>query len=219
MARILVFGAGGRAGRAVTTEALHRGHIVTAAVRHPASHPDLATSGSQLVEADATDPDAVTTVAPQHDVAVNATRPSGNNALDHFRSMNHTLLTGLETAAVPRIVLIGGAGTLRTADGTQFVDTPEFPESAAPRGLSQRDALRALHTSPTSVDWHYLVPAPRFIPNGTRTGPYRITSSPNLADLLRTDISYADFAVGVVDEIETPRYVRTPVTLTWDANG
>lgn len=214
MTHILVFGAGGRAGRAVLAEALSRDHSATAAVRDTTVHADLTTTGARLVTADATDADHVAAVAPGHDVVVNATRPTGNNRTDHFTRMNETLLNGLETAGVPRLVLIGGAGTLETVDGTQFVDTPDFPDSAKPRGLAQRDALHDLQARETVIDWSYLVPAPRFIPDGERTGTYRITRSPKLADLTHTDISYADFAVGLVDEIETARHLRTPITLT-----
>ncbi|MFI5675985.1 NAD(P)-dependent oxidoreductase [Streptomyces cellulosae] len=43
--RVVVFGAGGRAGRAVTAEALGRGLAVTAVVRDPRRYPDLGTTG------------------------------------------------------------------------------------------------------------------------------------------------------------------------------
>jgi len=214
MTNILVFGAGGRAGRTVLAEALSRDHCVTAAVRNETAHADIATTGARLVTADATDTERVAAVAPGHDVVVNATRPTGDNRTDHFTRMNDTLLAGLEFTAVPRLVLIGGAGTLETVDGTQFVDTPGFPESAKPRGLARRDALAALQSREAAIDWYYLIPAPRFFPDGERTGTYRISSSRKLSALARTDISYADFAVGLVDEIETARHARTPITLT-----
>lgn len=214
MVRILLFGAGGRAGRAVLGEARARGHQVTAAVRDRATYADLATSGVDLVEADALDTDGVATIAPGHDVAVNAVRPDWANPLDYFTRMNSALLSGLQSAGVPRLVLIGGAGTLDVGDGTQFVDTPAFPDPGNPRALSQREALRDLRARQVSIDWVCLTPPPRFLPHGPRTGRYRIRDSYRLAETTGTQISYADFAVGVLDEIETPRHHREPILLT-----
>lgn len=214
MTRILVFGAGGRAGRAIVREARARKHPVTAAVRDRATYADLSTAGVDLVEADANDVEHVAAATPGHDVAVNATRPSWNNPTDHFIRMNNTLLHGLVGSDVRRLVLIGGAGTLETDDGVQFVDTPEFPDSGKPRGLAQRDALHALETERVEIDWVYLAPPPRFLPDGERTGDFRVVTSRRLADVTGTEISYADFAVGLVDEIETPRHSRERITIT-----
>jgi uncharacterized protein len=59
MTKIVVFGAGGRAGRAAVGEARRRGHQVTAVVRDPAEHGDLTIDGMHLVAGDVTDANSV----------------------------------------------------------------------------------------------------------------------------------------------------------------
>lgn len=77
MSRIVIFGAGGRAGRAAVAEACQRGHEVTAVVRDPAKHRGLAAGGVRLVSGDITDGDSVTRVAQGHDAAIHAAADLG----------------------------------------------------------------------------------------------------------------------------------------------
>ena len=72
MSRIIIFGAGGRAGRRAVAEAVARGHRVTAVVRDLARYPELATLGWDLVAGDATDADSIAALAAGHDVAISA---------------------------------------------------------------------------------------------------------------------------------------------------
>lgn len=134
MSTIAVFGAGGRSGRALVTEARSRGHQVTAAVRDPAQHADLNGAGVTLEAADAMNPREVTVAAAGHDAAVNATRSAGDIPADYLVRMHQALLAGLAEARVPRLLIVGGAGTLEVTPGVQFVDTPEFPAATLPRG-------------------------------------------------------------------------------------
>jgi putative NADH-flavin reductase len=69
--RIIVFGANGRQGSRLVSEALERGHEVTAAVRSEAANVD---PRAEVVVADALDADRVAEVSAGHDVALNATR-------------------------------------------------------------------------------------------------------------------------------------------------
>ncbi|GAB2720926.1 NAD(P)-dependent oxidoreductase [Kitasatospora kifunensis] len=70
MSRIAVFGAGGNAGRRAVAQAVARGHQVTAVVREPARHPELAGPGVSVVAGDVTDPMSVTAVSAGHDAVV-----------------------------------------------------------------------------------------------------------------------------------------------------
>src|SRR5699024_2466264 len=195
-------------------EARARGHHVTAGVRSPERHRDLDGAGVDLVRADALDASQIAVIAPGHDAAINATRPNWQNPPDYFVRMNAALVRALESAAVPRLMLIGGAGTLTTPEGVRLADTPGFPQSARPRAVAQQRALAELHAGAAPIDWVYLVPPPRCVADGPRTGTYRHTASTQLADLPSQAISYADFAVGLLDEFERPRYQRLPVVLT-----
>jgi putative NADH-flavin reductase len=213
---IVVFGAGGRSGRAILYEARSCGHQVTAAVRNPAKYADLKGEGVELVAADAMDPKDVREVARGHDTAVNATRSAGNIEPDHLIKLNQALLTGLSEAGVQRLLIVGGAGVLEVEPGLQLVDTPAFPESAKPRGLAHREALKALQATDTDIDWVYVTPPPNFVADGARHGAYRVGRNRLLIDECgNSEISYADYALGIVEEIESPRYHNECIMLTY----
>lgn len=219
MSRIVVFGAGGRSGRALIAEARSRGHRITAAVRDPAKYIDLAGEEVDLVAADAMKPDDVRDAAWGHDVAVNATRSAGDIEPRHLIKLNNALLSGLGEAGVRRLLIVGGAGALKVAPGLQFVDTPAFPDSAKPRGVAHREALKALRTSETEIEWVYVTPPPRFIADGPRTGTYRVGDDQlgiDVSDDGRIGtISYADYAIGIVDEIESPKHHNESFVLAY----
>lgn len=216
MSKIVVFGAGGRSGRAIVVEARSRGHQVTAAVRDPARHADLESEKVALQAADAMNYRDVREVASEHDAAVNATRSAGDIEPDHLIKLNNALLSGLSEAGVWRLLIVGGAGALEVAPGVQFVDTPAFPESAKPRGVAHREALKALQVSDTEIDWVYIIPPPRFVVDGARTGAYRVWRAQSLADEHgHSEISYADYAVGIVEEIESPEYHKESIILAY----
>src|SRR3954466_10513218 len=101
--KIIVFGANGRQGSRVVTEALERGHDVTAAVRSQERAGNVDPRAAVVV-ADALDPRAAPAVPPGHDAAVNATR-------ERHADVAQALLAGLSQAGVRRLVIVGGAGT------------------------------------------------------------------------------------------------------------
>lgn len=216
MNKIVVFGAGGRSGRALLAEARSRGHQVTAAVRDPAKHADLEGEGVALVIADAMNPNDVREAASGHDVAVNATRSVGDIEPDHLIKLNNALLTGLSEADVQRLLIVGGAGTLEVAPGLQFVDTLAFPDSAKPRGLAHREVLKALQAADTDIAWVYVTPPPKFVVDGARTGTYRVERNQLLTgERGNSEISYADYAIGIIDEIESPKYHNERIMLAY----
>lgn len=215
MGTIVIFGAGGRAGRPILTEARRRGHHMVAAVRNPDQHADLDMDGVTLVAADAAKPHEVRAAATGCDVAVSTAPAVGDIPTDHLAKINETLFEGLDQARVKRLLMIGGAGTLLVAPGKQFIDTPAFPDTAKPRGLAHREALRALHTETMPLEWVYITPPPGFFPDGECTGTYRVHhDQPVTEDLSTLSISYADYAIGFVDEIENPNHHNESILLT-----
>ncbi len=208
MSRIIVFGAGGRAGRAVTREALSRGHEVTAAVRNPDAHRDLERPGVTLVRGDVTVPEDVTALVPGHDAAVHAVTPfsgpeQGFDTLDpdfYVKSVD-ALLPALEKAGVPSLLLIGLFATLLTPEGGLVMDDPAlFPEQIRPFARAHDAGLKRLRAASTPVRWLVLTPPAASDPDGPRTGRYEFGGD----RLVDAPLSYADLAVAVVDQIETP---------------
>jgi putative NADH-flavin reductase len=210
MAKIVVFGAGGQSARAFIQEATPRGHQVTGVVRDPGKYADL---DVPVVKGDAADADAVAELAAGHDVALSAVNVAPDGPDSFYVEVTTALLDGLARAGVGRLLLVGGAGSLEVAPGARLMDLPDFPTEFQAGAHAQALSLELLREVDTQVDWVYVSPAAYFDPAGVRTGSYRIG-----ADQLLTNpegdshISYADFAIGLVDEIETPRFHRTRVT-------
>jgi putative NADH-flavin reductase len=200
---IVVFGAGGRAGRQVVAEAHRRGHQVTAVVRDPARHSDL--TGARLVAGDVTDALGVAEVAAGHDAALSAAVDLSAPPYDFFTASARALAAGLAEAGVRRLVVIGIASVLPGASGAPLMDEPGFPDEYRPFSLGHAAGLEELRSC--DRDWAYVAPAGDFDHDGTRTHRYRIADHGDPA----SRITYADFALALLDEIETPRHHRAVV--------
>jgi uncharacterized protein len=108
---------------------------------------------------------------------------------------------------VKRVLFVGGAGSLEVAPGRQLVDQPGFPGAYKAEALEGREALEVWRTEGGGLDWTFLSPAAEIGP-GERTGSYRTTGDQLLSDAAgRSFISFEDYAVAVLDELEHPRQV------------
>lgn len=211
--KIALFGASGMIGQRITQEALARGHQVTALVRHPekvtASHPNLTVQA-----ANALDPASIAAAVAGHDVVVSAISPNGQQPQVLVDSA-HSLLEGVERAGVQRLIVVGGAGSLEVAPGLQLVDSPDFNPAWRPGALAHREGLAVYRQSTSSVNWTYFSPA-NFIAPGERTGMYRLgTEQLVVNDKGESRISAEDYAVALLDEIETPRFARQRFTAAY----
>jgi hypothetical protein len=131
--KVLVIGASGAIGRAVTAEMLARGHTVTAATRSGAPVEGVVV---QAVTGDASDPGSVARLAAGQDAVASATGPrraNGEDPEDNVLGAARGLAEGLRRAGVRRLVVAGGAGSLEVAPGHRLVDTPDFSPAAKPR--------------------------------------------------------------------------------------
>ena len=102
-------------------------------------------------------------------------------------------------AAAPtgRLIVVGGAGSLLTPDGTRLVDTPGFPEEYKPEALAFAEVLDLYRKAGSALAWTLLSPSPEFT-NKPRTGTYTEGGDQPAG----SEISVADFAVALVDEAE-----------------
>lgn len=214
MARISVIGARGSLGKAIVDEALRRGHQVTAVVRRPGG-PDNEHAGRTVTTGDVLDPQDVTRVAKGQDAVVSAvggTDGKGDRAL--IEPALRTLvgcLRGLGDGA-PRLLAVGGAGSLETTPGSKLWDYPGIPADTLESMHAHGDGLAYLR-SVTDVAWTILSPAAIIAP-GTRTGRYRTGTDRLVVDATGTSrISIADYAVAMVDEIERPRHLGQRFTV------
>jgi putative NADH-flavin reductase len=96
-------------------------------------------------------------------------------------------------------------------------DAPDYPGEYRPVSLGHAAQLEVLRTAGPGLDWVLLVPPPTFLdPDAGRTGHYRTGGA---AVLSMGTLSYADLAVALVDEIETPRHHRAVVAVAPAGGG
>ncbi|MFC6598640.1 NAD(P)-dependent oxidoreductase [Kitasatospora paranensis] len=206
MAEIVVFGANGAIGRCIVTEALARGHRVTAAVRDPAKYQGLS---GEVIRGDVLVAEDVARAAEGRDVLVSAV--GGGDGPGHLRLIEpaaRSLVAGLRLlgADAPRLIAVGGAGSLETAPGVRVWDTPGLPAPVLQIMHAHGDAL-AFYRTVSDIRWTVLSPAATIEP-GERTGEYRTDTDRLVIDAEgRSRISVPDFAVALVDEIEQPQHL------------
>lgn len=200
--KVAIIGGSGRAGREISTELARRGHRVTAISRHPENAVDA--EGVTALAGDVNHPAALAEAIGGHDAVVSAVM---------FSDTDPAALVGLVRAAgVPRYLVVGGAGSLEVAPGVALITTPDFPKAykaEAGRGAAFLDYLRGVD----DIDWTFISPSAYFFV-GDRTGHFRLGRDELLVDADgNSSISYADYAIAMADEIETPRHSRARFTV------
>ncbi|MEK4236408.1 NAD(P)-dependent oxidoreductase [Paenibacillus sp. FSL H7-0714] len=205
---IAVVGASGKAGSRITQEALDRGHEVTAIVRDASK---VANRKAKVIEKDVF---ALTAEDLKgFDVVVNAFgAPFGQEYL-HVDAGN-VLIEALKDAPNTRLIVVGGAGSLYVdeAKTLKVVDTPDFPDFIKPTATNQGKNLEILQGT-DSLSWTFVSPSANFA-IGTRTGSY-VKGKDHLLVNSKGEsyVSYEDYAIAIVDEIEQPQHIRERFTV------
>lgn len=210
--KIALIGASGFAGSAILTEALTRGHEVTALVRNPGKL--TARSGLDSIAIDVLDSQALTDALTGHDAVISAYSPglTAPDVEETFASAATALVTAARLSGIRRVLAVGGAATLEVAPGIKVLDTPDFPEAWKPVARGTARVLDALRDA-TDLDWTFLSPSAHFEP-GPRTGNFRLGKDQLLIDAEgNSAISNADYAVALLDELEHPQHSRQRFTV------
>jgi putative NADH-flavin reductase len=199
--KIALIGATGNVGSRILDELLSRGHVVTAIAR------DIGKlSGRTGVTArvgDAKDPLALATLMNGCEAVISAVP---------FRNSDPgALVKAVEASGVRRYLVVGGAGSLEVAPGVRLIDTPEFPEAYRHEAAAGAAFLDFLRTQ-DRLDWTFLSPSALFVP-GERTGTFRLGKDQLLTGGKGSTISYEDYAVALVDELEKPAHSRQRFTV------
>lgn len=201
MARIALIGASGNAGSRLLKELSDRGHQVTAIARSPEKIAAL--PGVTAVKGDLSDPAGLAALLDGHDAIVSSVR---------FLGTDFGLLLGaVRTSGVKRYLVVGGAGSLEIAPGKRLVDQPDFPAQYKDEALKGAAFLDLLNTV-DDLDWTFLSPSALFVP-GERTGRFRLGKDQLLTTETGSSISFEDYAVAMVDEIEKPQHLRRRFTV------
>lgn len=194
--KVAVIGASGRGGSRIVAELARRGHQVTAIARNT----DKIESGANItVRRGDVNELGFPGLLAGHDAVVSAVRFAGSNP--------HVLIEAVRKSGVTRYAVMGGAGSLEVAPGVRLLDTPQFPEAAkaeATAGVAFLDRLKAA----SDLDWVFLSPA-ALIAFGERTGTFRLGKDQFMTDANgKSTISFEDFAVAMVDELEQHKHSR-----------
>lgn len=202
MSKIAIIGATGRAGSQLLEEALRRGHSVTAIARNTAKIGQRA--GVLTREVDVADSAALQAAVAGHDVVISAA---------HFSTIPaDAIIDPVKKAGVKRLLVVGGAGSLLLPGGGKVIDSPGFPEeykAEASAGGVYLDTLR----KEQDLDWTFLSPSAEFV-EGERTGQFRLDQDDLLVNAQgRSWISFADYAIAMLDEVEKPAHRRQRFTV------
>lgn len=198
--KIALIGATGNVGRRVTAEALSRGHEVIAIARDVSGLEPQA--GVTAVQADLRDNEAIGKAIAGADAVVLSVK---------FQELDvEGLLDALKEAK--RLLIVGGAASLHVAPGLQLIDTEGFPDFIKVEAEPARQALARIRQE-QELDWTFLSPSVFFGP-GERTGNFRLGGDDLLSDTEgKSHISYEDYAVALLDEIEQPKHSRQRFTV------
>jgi hypothetical protein len=201
---IALIGAAGNIGSKVLTEALSRGHRVTAIVRHP----EKVAPGPNLTvrQGDIADAGSLARLLPGHDAAISSVR--------YTEFDPRVFVDAVKASDVPRLLVVGGAGNLKMKSGIRRVDDPEFAAAGRPNSLRGIAFLELLQGE-RELDWTFLSP-PMTIGPGQRTGEFRLGTDALLYDDKgNSHISREDYAVAMIDELELPAHSRRQFTVAY----
>ena len=127
-----------------------------------------------------------------------------------FRS--NSIINGIKKSGVKRLLVVGGAGSLETALGTQLVDMPDFPAEFMAGAMAIREVLNTLRKEKV-LEWSFLSPSMDLSP-GERTGNFRLGADRYLIDETgESRISGEDYAMAMIDELEVPKHIRKRFTV------
>ena len=205
--KIAIVAANGKAAGKIITEAVNRGHDVTAFGRRENN-----TEAKVYVQKNLFD--LTTEDLKDFDAVVDAFGAWTEDTLhQHSTSLKHLcdILSGTDT----RLLIVGGAGSLyvNPEHSAQVSDSPDFPDMFKPLALAMAKALTELRER-KDVKWTYISPAGDFQADGERSGKYILGGEElTLNSKGESIISYADYAVAVIDEIEKGSHIQQRISV------
>ena len=205
--KIAVICANGRTGRLIAKEAMDRNLDVTAVVRE-----ENKSAASKVIAKDLFD--LTTTDLKGFDAVVDAFGAWTPETLEqHSTTLKHLcdILSGTDT----RLLVVGGAGSLYVnPEHTATVsDGPDFPEMFKPLAAAMAKALGELRQR-KDVKWTYISPAGDFQVEGECTEEYILGGEElTLNSKGESIISYADYAIAMVDEITNGSHIQERISV------
>ena len=206
--KVAVVAASGKSGRKIVAEAANRGIEVTAFVRRAVE----VAGANKIVVKDifdltAGDLNGFDAVVDAFGAWTPETLPQHSTTLKHLCD----LLSGTDI----RLLIVGGAGSLYTnpEHTAQVMDAPNFPDDWKPVAKAMGTALDELRTR-NDVKWTFISPAADFQADGEKTGKYIVAGEEfTLNSAGESIISYADYAVAMIDEILNGKHIKQRISI------
>ena len=207
--KIAVLAANGKLGSLIVKEAVERGNDVTAIVREEnktVAKKSIKKDILDLTENDLKDYDVVITA---FGAWTEDTLPLHKTTVEHLAN----ILANKNT----RLLVVGGAGSLYTDDSltTQLWQTPDFPADYIPVATNMAKGLEVLRKR-NDVKWTYISPAADFEFDYERKGDYQLAGEVFTVNAKgESKISYADYAIAIVDEAEKGNHINQRISVLW----
>lgn len=205
--KIAVVAANGKAGKLIVDEAVSRGFDVVAIMRgehETRAQKTLVKNLFDLKPGELAEFDAVVD-------AFGAWTPETIGGITDAMVHLADVVAGTQT----RLVVVGGAGSLFVnPEHTVTVDMgPDFPDSWKPLSAAHGAGLADLRKR-EDVRWTYVSPAADFQADGERTGAYTLAGEELALNAAgESTVSYADYAIAIVDVIENGKHVCERVSV------
>ena len=204
MKKLAIVCAAGKQGRLLVDEAVSRGYDVTGFVRgsDKVANPKAKTVVKDLFDLTREDLIRFDAVIDAFGAWTPETLPLHKTSLKHLCD----ILSGTQV----RLLVVGGAGSLyvNSEHTVQVKDLESFPDMFRPLATNMGEALSELRKR-SDVQWTYLSPAGDFVADGERTGEYLLGGEEYFVnDKGESRISYADYAIAMVDEIENANNIQ-----------
>ena len=207
--KIAVLAANGKVGSLIVKEAVDRGNDVTAVAREEnktVAKKFLKKDILDLTENDLKDFDVVITA---FGAWTEDTLPLHKTTLEHLSN----ILANKNT----HLLVVGGAGSLYTDDSlkTQLFETSNFPADYMPVATNMAKGLEVLRKR-NDVKWTYISPAAEFKFDWERKGEYQLAGEVFTVNAKgKSEISYADYAIAMVDEAEKGNHINQRISVLW----
>ncbi len=205
--KLAVVCANGKAGKLIVDEALSRGLDVTAVVRGGNKTKAQHAIMKDILDIKAGDLEGF-------DVVIDAFGAWTPDTLPlHSKSLK--VLCDALSGSDARLLVVGGAGSLyvNKEHTVQLFQTPDFPEMFKPLAMAQGKALEELRKR-DDVRWTFVSPAGDFQADGTKTGKYILAGEElTLNSKGESIISYADYAVAMIDEAVKGNHIRQRISV------
>jgi len=202
--KVALIGASGNIGSKILGELTRRGHSVTAIARNTEKIAPAANVTIRKGDIDA--PEALAGLLKGHDAVI--------SSAPFAPAYTSKLIAAVKQSGVKRYIVVGGAGSLEVAPGKMLMETLKLPDAVMAILNEAYNFLKALRAEP-GLEWTFFSPAAEIGP-GQRTGKFRLGGDQLVTDAEgKSRISYDDYAIALVDELEKPKHVRGRFTAAY----